>query len=159
VIEDFEGKPTSELLKMHASIMEELRTRNILRSANNPTGDLAEYLFCAAFGWDQASNSVKGFDATDAAGVRYQVKGRRMHHRNKSRQLSAIRDLEGFDVLAAVLFDDDYNIVQRALIPAAVVKEKSVYISHTNSHKFLLKDVIWSVPDVLDVTEQLRAVP
>jgi hypothetical protein len=159
VIEDFEGKPTSELLKMHASIMEELRTRNILSSANNPTGDLAEYLFCAAFGWDQASNSVKGFDATDAAGVRYQVKGRRMHHRNKSRQLSAIRDLEGFDVLAAVLFDDDYNIVQRALIPAAVVKEKSVYISHTNSHKFLLKDVIWSVPDVLDVTEQLRAVP
>ncbi|NTA19801.1 hypothetical protein [Agrobacterium tumefaciens] len=158
-MEDFEQKTTAELLKMHASIMEELRNRNVLRSANNPTGDLAEHLFCAAFGWDQASNSVKGLDAVDAGGVRYQIKGRRMHLRNKSRQLSAIRDLEGFDILAAVLFDDDYNIVRAALIPAAVVKEKSVYISHTNSHKFMLKDVIWDVPDVLDVTEQLRAVP
>ncbi len=43
--------------------------------------------------------------------------------------------------------------------PAAVVREKSVYISHTDSHKFMLRDVIWDVSDVLDVTEQLSAVP
>ena len=106
---EFEGKTTAELLTMHAAIMEELRGRNVLRSANNPTGDLAEYLFCAAFGWQQAANSVKGYDALDGAGIRYQVKGRRIHQRNKSRQLSAIRDLDGFDVLAVVLFDDDYQ--------------------------------------------------
>lgn len=157
--DDFEAKSTAELLKLHAAIMEELRNRNVLRSANNPTGDLAEYLFCSAFGWDQASNSVKGLDATDAAGTRYQIKGRRVHRRNPSRQLSAIRDLEGFDVLAAVLFDDDYNITRAALIPGAVIKEKSVYVRHTNSFKFVMKEVIWDVPDVLDVTERLRAVP
>lgn len=156
---EFEGKSTAELLKLHAEIMEELRTRNVLRSANNPTGDLAEYLFCAAFGWNQAPNSVKGFDATDGAGMRYQIKGRRIHRRNPSRQLSAIRDLDGFDVLAAVLFDDDYNIVRAALVPAGTVKERSTYVGHTNSHKFMMKDGIWSEPDVLDVTERLRAVP
>ncbi|MGR9398090.1 hypothetical protein ACU8OL_34760 (plasmid) [Rhizobium leguminosarum] len=155
---EFEGKTTAELLTMHAAIMEELRGRNVLRSANNPTGDLAEYLFCAAFGWQQAANSVKGYDALDGAGIRYQVKGRRIHQRNKSRQLSAIRDLDGFDVLAVVLFDDDYQIVKAALIPAATVNAKSVYIPHTNSHKFLARDGIWEVAGVIDVTDRLREV-
>ncbi|MCW1753034.1 hypothetical protein [Rhizobium acaciae] len=158
-MENFQGKTTADLLAMHAAIMEELRIRNVLRSANNPTGDLAEYLFCAAFGWQQAANSVKGFDATGGDGIRYQIKGRRIHQRNKSRQLSAIRDLNGFDILAVVLFDDDYNIVRAALIPAAAVTEKSVYIAHTNSYKFQARDSIWDVADVTDVTERLRAVP
>lgn len=157
--EDFKEKSTADLLKMHASIMEELRNRNVLRSANNPTGDLAEHLFCTAFGWDQASNSVKGLDAMDAAGVRYQIKGRRIHRRNPSRQLSAIRDLEGFDVLAVVLFDDDYNITRAALIPAEAVKSGSTYVPHTNSYKFIARDSIWQMPEVRDVTKQLRAVP
>ncbi|ARS67269.1 hypothetical protein I7G86_19460 [Sinorhizobium meliloti] len=158
-MENFEGKTTAELLKLHAAIMEELRNKNVLRSANNPTGDLAEYLFCAAFGWQQAANSEKGFDATDANGIRYQIKGRRIHRRNKSRQLSAIRDLEGFDVLAVVLFDDDYNIIRAALIPAAAVRKKAVYVPHTNSHKFMAKDTIWDVANVVDVTDRLLAVP
>src|SRR3954469_9822030 len=92
-----------ELLTLHAAVIEELRARKVLRSANNPTGDLAEYLFCAAFGWAQEGNSAKAFDARDLNGTRYQLKGRRIHRRTKSRQLSAIRSLEGFDILAAVL--------------------------------------------------------
>lgn len=158
-MENFQGSTTADLLAMHAAIMEELRGRKVLRSANNPTGDLAEYLFCAAFGWQQAANSVKGFDATDGDGIRYQIKGRRIHQRNKSRQLSAIRDLNGFDILAVVLFDDDYNIIRAALIPAAAVTERSAYIAHTNSHKFLARDSVWDLADVIDVTERLRAVP
>ncbi|WP_274875112.1 hypothetical protein [Sinorhizobium meliloti] len=50
----------AELLKLHAAIMEELRNKNVLRSANNPTGDLAEYLFCAAFGCSRPQTQ-KGF--------------------------------------------------------------------------------------------------
>ena len=45
------------------------------RSANNPTGSLAEFLFCRAFSWQQASNLEKGFDASDGDGKRYQIKG------------------------------------------------------------------------------------
>jgi hypothetical protein len=149
-----------ELLKLHGGINEELRARGILRSANNPTGDLAECLFCRAFGWRQANNSVRGYDATDAEGRRYQIKGRRVHRRNKSRQLSAIRDLAGetFDVLAGVLFDDDYNVLRAALIPRAVVEARSKYIEHTNSNKFILHDDVWSLDGVEDVTERIRGV-
>jgi hypothetical protein len=102
----------ADLLALHAAIMEELRARNVLRSENNPTGDLAEYLFCAAFGWTQENNSAKAFDATGEDGTRYQIKGRRIHRRNGSRQLSAIRDPNGFDILAAVLFDDNYGVLE-----------------------------------------------
>lgn len=74
---DLNGKSIAEMLALHAAINEELRSRNVLRSANNPTGDLAEYLFCTAFGWEQEANSKKGFDAADSDGVRYQIVNRR----------------------------------------------------------------------------------
>ncbi|MEX0645392.1 MAG: hypothetical protein WD076_08775, partial [Parvularculaceae bacterium] len=89
------------LLKLHAELNEELRRRGVARSSNNPVGDLAEFLFCQTFGWTQASNSETGYDASKE-GVRFQIKGRRLHHRNASRQLSAIRNLAAghFDFLA-----------------------------------------------------------
>lgn len=149
----------AELLLLHAQVGEELRDRNIVRSANNPTGDLAEYLFCKAFGWHQAPNSERGFDAVGADGVRYQIKGRRIHRRNKSRQLSAIREIEGglFDVLAGVLFDDDFKVMKAALIPAILVIERSSYIARTNSSRFMLRDDVWNAPGVTDVTLEIAA--
>lgn len=151
-------KSIPDLLTIHVAVMEELRARAVLRSANNPTGDLAEYLFCAAFNWVQEGNSAKALDATSVDGTRYQIKGRRIHRRNKSRQLSAIRSLDGFDILAAVLFDDDYRVMRAALIPAAIVRARSPYIEHTNSHKFMLRDEVWDDSNVIDVTDRLCAV-
>jgi hypothetical protein len=104
------------------------------------------------------SNSVKAFDAIGEGGVHYQIKGRRLHRRNKSRQLSAIRDLDGFDILAAALFDDAFGVVRAILIPAEVVRDHSTYITHTNSHRFLLRDALWLIPGVIDVTTDLRRV-
>lgn len=148
----------AELLLLHSQIGEELRTRGVVRSANNPTGDLAEYLFCKAFGWTQAPNSVRGFDATGSDGTRFQIKGRRIHRRNKSRQLSAIRDIAGghFDILAGVLFDDDYRVLRAILMPRAAVVRHSTYIAHTNSNKFMLSDAVWSMDGVTDVSREIK---
>jgi len=149
----------AELLALHAQIGEELRDRGVVRSVNNPTGDLAEYLFCRAFGWQQAPNSERGYDATGSDGTRYQIKGRRIHRRNKSRQLSAIRNINGgyFDILAGVLFDDDFNVMKAALIPIAFVIERSSFIAHTNSNKFMLLDDVWNAPGVRDVTAEIAS--
>lgn len=157
-MDDLAARSIAELLALHAAVMEELRERKVLRSANNPTGDLAEYRFCAAFGWTQAANSVKGFDAMGDDGTRYQIKARRIVLPTGSRELSAIRDLEGFDILAGALFEADYRVMRAALIPAAVVRNHSTFYGHTNSHKFMLRDAIWDTPGVVDATEQLRAV-
>jgi hypothetical protein len=149
-----------QLLALHARLGDELRTRGITRSANNPTGDLAEYLFCKALSWKQAGNSHANVDAVGSDGTRYQIKGRRITRYNNSRQLSAIRDLGGghFDFLAGVLFNEDYTVMRAALIPHAVAIEHATFVERTNSHRFLLHDDIWSAPGVSDITAELRAV-
>jgi hypothetical protein len=148
----------SELLTLHTKIADELRARGITRTANNPTGDLAEYLFCTAFGWGRAGNSHPNVDAIGDDGLRFQIKGRRMT-KNRSRQLSAIRSLNGghFDFLAGVLFDEQYGVLRAALIPHAAVKLRATYVAHTNSHKFMLHDDVWLVEGVRDVTAELAA--
>jgi hypothetical protein len=74
--------------------------------------------------------------------------------------LSAIRDLGGghFDLLAGVLFNEDYVVMRAALIPHAVAIERAKFVERTNSHRFLLHDDIWNAPGVRDVTAKLRAV-
>ncbi len=84
--------PVSDLLAGYGALLDELRRREIVRSSNNPLSDYAERLFCDAFRWKREANSSSGHDASDAAGVRYQIKGRRLTRHNRSRQLSAIRN-------------------------------------------------------------------
>jgi hypothetical protein len=154
------GMTPAQLLALHARLGDELRDCGITRSSNNPTGDLAEYLFCKAFGWTQVGNSHANVDAVAPDGNRYQIKGRRLTRHNKSRQLSAIRDLHGrhFDFLAGVLFNEDYTVLRAALIPHSVALGRAKFVEHTNSHKFMLGDEIWRADGVRDVTPQLRAV-
>ena len=155
---DLKDMKIYELLKLYAQIEQELKSRGVRRSNNNPVGDLAEYLFCRAFGWQQAPNSQKGYDAIGVDETRYQIKGRRLHPGNKSRQLSAIRNIEGkqFDKLAAVLFDQYYQVIRAAIVPRKIVEQNSSYRKHTNSHRFILRDNVWSFDGVIDVTEDIR---
>jgi hypothetical protein len=157
---DLNALTPPELLVLHSRVSEQLRARGITRSSNNPTGDLAEYLFCKAFGWTQADNSRANIDALGPDRTRYQIKGRRITRFNNSRQLSAIRDMAGshFDYLAGVLFDEDYSIMRAALVPHAVALERASFVERTNSHRFLLRDDIWNAPNVRDVTKELREV-
>jgi hypothetical protein len=157
---DLSGLSTVELLALHAQVADELRARGITRSSNNPTGDLAEYLFCKAFGWAQSGNSNANIDAVAPDGTRYQIKGRRITRHNNSRQLSAIRDLPGshFDLLAGVLFNEDYSVMRAALIPHGVALARATFVERTNSHRFLLRDDVWNAPGVRDVTIELQKV-
>lgn len=156
---DLNRLSASELLALYAEVSQNLQDREITRSANNPTGDLAELLFCKAFGWSQENNSKKGYDALDGK-TRYQIKARRLKNGKGSRQLSALRDLHGkhFDFLAAVIFNQNYSVWRAAIIPYSLVCEHVRKSNHTNSHLFLLKDFIWENPMVKDVTENLRGV-
>ncbi|MBY0380959.1 MAG: hypothetical protein K2W78_03435 [Xanthobacteraceae bacterium] len=141
--------------------MDELRARGVVRTSNNPTGDLAETLFCKAFGWRQAGNSNRSIDAVDdKTGQTFQIKGRRLTAPNGSRQLSAIRELDngGFDFVAAVLFDREYKVLRAALVPHAIILGGARFVQRTNSSKFMLRDEVWSVASVRDVTEQLKGV-
>ena len=145
----------AELLRLHVGINDELRSREVVRGENSPTGDLAEFLFCRCYSWEQAGNSEKAFDAKDDQGNRYQIKGRRLNKYNPSRQLSAIRDFD-FEFLAAVLFDHEYRVSRGALIPKEVICKHSKHVKHDNKWNFILKDDVWNLSDVVDVTKNLQ---
>lgn len=146
-----------ELLVLHGQIMDELREREIVRTGNGPVGDYAEVLFSRAFGWRLEPNSAAGYDATDGAGVRYQIKARRVTRRNPSRQLGALRRLPDrtFDVLAGVLLNESYAVSRAILIPYEVIAATAKHVAHTNSWRFMLEDRVWSEPGVRDVTPEL----
>ncbi len=152
--------PSAELLRLHAAATDELRRRGVVRSSNNPVGDLSEFLFCKAFGWEMAPKSAKAADAVCRDGKLYQVKGRRITAYNPSRQLGVIRELDeaNFDVLAAVLFAEDYAVLRAAIIPHAAVLAGATFIKRTNSWRFMLRDSVWDQTDTQDMTDELRAV-
>lgn len=155
---DLANAPVSALLELHVDLLAELRRRQVVRSANNPTGDYGELLFSRAFGWALNSNSSADADAIDAAGVRYQIKCRRLGTPKGSRQLGFIRRLPGrpFDRLAAVLLDSRFRVMRAAIIPYEVIQPRASYVDSVKAWKFILRDSVWELPGVADVTLMLQ---
>jgi len=146
-----------ELLRTYAEIMGELRSRGVLRSSNNPVADYTELLVARSLGLELVGQSTAGHDAVDSAGIRYQIKGRRITKHNGSTQLSAIRNLadKPFDFMAAVVFNPDFSVEYAALIPLSVVQERSTFSQHTNSNIFHFKRSLLADPRIQDITSRL----
>ena len=152
---------TSSLLGTFADILDELRARDVVRSSNNPVADYAESLTCRAFGLQQAPKVAKGFDAIDArTGVRYQVKSRRLTEFNRSRQLGFFRSMDAtdspFDVLIGILFDRDFAVRRAAAVPFTTVLAQVAPVEYVGGWRFMLRDEVWNLAGVTDVTEQIR---
>ncbi len=155
-LDDLPRFSVTALLTAQSAILDELKDRKILRSRNNPTGDYAEWLVSSRLGLQLETNSAKGFDA-QLGGVRYQIKGRRRTSDNRSTQLGVIRNLDenDFDLLAAVVFDQDWSVAFAALIPHAVVGEIAAYRKHVHGHVMHLRPSLLSRPEVQDITAVL----
>lgn len=148
------------LLELHGDLLAELRRRNIVRSANNPTGDYGELLFAKAFGWTLNGNSSADADALDSDGIRYQIKCRRLATSQRSRQLGFIRRLPDrpFDRLAAVLLDEKFRVLRAAIIPYEVLLPRASYVDSVKAWRFMLSNSVWDIDGVADVTPALKAI-
>lgn len=148
-----------ELLSLYASVLNELRSRKVTRSTNNPVADYAENLVAQALDLQLAAKSTTGYDAVNHDGIRYEIKSRRITPHNSSRQLSAIRGLDArhFEYLVGVLFRDDFHVQRACVIPYEVVVNNSSFRTHTNAWVFHLRDEVWHLPGVRDATQSLIA--
>lgn len=155
---EIDKQSVQALLNDFGRILDELRERGVIRSHNNPVGDYAEWLVSQALGLTLQNNSKSGFDAVDAEGVRYQIKGRRLHSRNKSRQLGVIRNLQAkdFDFVVGVLFAEDFSVLEAYKIPHELVGSHSRFSKHQNGHILILKGAVLSAKGVLRVDKQLK---
>lgn len=148
-----------DLIRCYADSLEALKKAEFIRSKNNPIGDYAEWLVAQAMGLELCTKSTKGYDAFDA-NYRYEIKSRRITADNGSRQLSAIRALDSkqFDYLVGVLFHADFSVNRVAVIPINVVQSLSKYKNHTNAAVFYLRDSVWLLPGVVDITKEIKRI-
>ncbi len=148
-----------ELLQLQAAVTDELKAREVVRTKNNPLGDYTEWLVANALGLELQSNSKTGYDGISKSGLRVQIKGRRITPENKSRQLSAIRkyDEKDFDELAAVIFNEHFEVIDAVLIPHEVVGEYASYREHVNAHILILKGPILNDPRVNSIKHKFSS--
>ena len=157
--QDLARLSVSELLRLFADVMEELKKKEVVRSRNNPVADYAEWLAIEAFNLKRQRKSNKGFDAVDPSdGIKYEIKGRRLENRSSSRQLSVIRKLEHkrFDFLIGILFDNDFSIHKAYKIPHHIISNYSRYREYVNGHILTLQGAILSAEGVERIDSRLR---
>jgi hypothetical protein len=147
-----------ELLFSYTLILEELHLRKVVRTFNSPIGDYAEGFVAKTLGLKLMSNSNTGYDAEDANGIRYQIKCRRITAHNKSRQLSAIRNLEKqeFDFLIVVLFNERLEIEKVVKIPHQIIHKYAKFREHVHAHILHLRADILGDPLTKDLTDQFQ---
>jgi len=148
-----------QLLQLTGEVIDELFSRGIARTGNNPLADYTEWLIARRLGWTLADPSVQGYDAIDpATNERYEIKSRRITPRTTSRQLSAIRAVEDehFDFLVAVVYDQSFDIVRAFKIPRDVVQRVGRRSAHTNSLILYARDSLLTEAGVEDITDLLH---
>lgn len=153
-------RSVGELLSRYARILAELRRRGIVRSANAPAGDYAEWLCARALEATLVDNfSVKSHDLVLADGRRVQVKARVTSDPPRAGQLqtSPFRSWD-FDLASCVLFrDHDYEVLRGALIPVELIRAHAQFRQHVNGSVVLMRGALLDHEDAEDITDRLRA--
>lgn len=149
----------ADLLGQYAAILRDLRTRGVVRSANAPAGDYAEWLFARALGGRLVENfSVKSYDLTLPDEIRVQVKTRVVSDppRRAQVQTSPFRSWDFHLAGLLLLRDTDYGVLRAALVPVEVVRELSVFRAHVNGAVVHMTDSLLGHQSARDVTHDLR---
>lgn len=147
---DLSSLTIAELLRLWAGTMNELRVRGVVRTNNNPVGDIAEAIVHEHYGGQRGSFSQKGWDVQDPSGRRLQVKGMRQTGLRGRRNLSAIRDSD-YDVVVVVVFDIDFALTRTIEIPRPVVEELFKIRPYVNVRIITVSDALTSVASVSSI--------
>ncbi len=142
---DPSSRTTAELFRDWSAAMRELRRRGVVRTNNNPAGDIAEAIVAQHYSGTRGSFSEKGWDVKTPDGERVQVKAMRRVAGSTRRNLSPIRD-EDYDTVVVVIFDEDFNVTEGLLLDRATVEDLFAVRKHVNGR-------------VITVTKKLRADP
>lgn len=144
----------SDLLGIYRQVLEELREREVIRSANAPTGDYAEWLVQRALGGKLQPSSNKSADLI-VRKKKIQVKARVLSDPEKhgERQLSSFRSWD-FDDAVIVLFDRHYDVRRATRIKVAELEAASREDKWVSGRRVIANDGM--LDRGRDITEKLR---
>jgi len=140
-------RTTPELLADWAAVMRELRVRDVVRTNNNPVGDIAEAIVHAYYGGERGGFSQPGWDIKTPDGERIQVKAMRTTATTKRRNVSPIRDTD-YDSVVVVVFDEDFQVLEGLKVSREVVEELFVIRPYLNGRVILVSQKLRDDPRV-----------
>jgi HD domain len=130
-----------------------LYDHKVVRTFNNPIGDLAEELVYRHVGGERGSFVEKAWDVKAPDGERIQVKAMRNTGAGKQRRnLSPIRSsAEEWDTLVVVMFDEHLRVERAFSLPARQTLEKARYSKHVRGSIVTLTNEFLESPDLTDL--------
>ncbi len=143
-----------ELLRLWAKVMRELRSREIIRTNNNPVGDIAEAIVAEHYHAERGSFAQAGWDVRTKDGERIQVKSMRQTAGSKRRNLSPIRDAD-YDSVVIVILNEDFEVTDGLRLKKDLVEELFLHRSYINGRVITVTAALREHPDV----EHLDLVP
>jgi hypothetical protein len=146
------SRTTRELLADWVAIMRALRERGVIRTNNNPVGDIAEAIVHAYYGGDEAGASRGGFsqagwDVLTPDGQRIQVKALRKTATGKRRNVSPIRD-RAYDQVVIVIFREDFSVETGLRMARNFVEQNFRHRPYVNGRVITITDRLLACPEV-----------
>ena len=135
------GLSVKDLLRLEASIVSELRDRDLVRTNNKPLGDIAEQVVFVARGGVLEPNSTKTHDVTDTDGHRIQVKAMGVRMARRAAKFSPFRSFD-FDTAVFLVFaSDTFKLSLAREVGADEIEAVARYSSHTNGRQPTLRQI------------------
>jgi hypothetical protein len=143
---NLETMSTRDLLMFWALSLSELKDREVVRTLNNPIGDIAEALVAAHFDGERGGFTQKSWDVRTGT-EKLQVKALRRAGQKARRNLSPVRSSD-YDAVVVVIFATDLRVESGLYIPRAVVEELFDHNQHVNGRIIRLTQKLLDHPDV-----------
>lgn len=153
------SRSTRQLLKDWASIMVELRERDVIRTSNNPIADIAEALVHEQFGGERGPFNQPGWDVRTPSGERLQVKAMRRLPTGKRRNLSPIRD-QNYDAVIVVIFNEKFEVESAFRMSRELVERLFPHKAYVNGRIISISKKLLANPEIerIDLSDALLGV-
>lgn len=138
---------TRELLSLWARTLRELHDRGVVRTFNNPIGDIAEELVAVHFDGERGSFSQASWDVRTPTGELLQVKAHRRTGNKTRRNLSPVRS-DTYTAVIVVIFTEELRVEQAIRIPQPVVNELFAIRPHVNGRVIAITKQLLDHPEV-----------
>lgn len=154
--DDLTRLSTRELLSLWARSLRALHDRGVVRTFNNPIGDIAEELVAVHFGGERGSFSQASWDVQTPSGELLQVKALRRTGTKTRRNLSPVRS-DAYTAVIVVIFTEDLRVDHAIRIPQAVVTQRFAIRPHVNGRVITVTKKLLAHPEVtsIDLSDEL----
>lgn len=151
---------TRELLALWSHALRELRDREVVRTFNNPIGDIAEALVALHYGGERGSFAQASWDVKTREGELLEVKALRRTGAKTRRNLSPVRS-DGYDAVIIVIFAEDLRVDEAIRVPREVVNELFAWNEHVAGRIIRVTKKLLEHPGArrIDLSDELLDMP